>query len=85
LSKKSFTQRLAERGYPEAKSGNARYYVGLRLGQAASQSSTQGGVGGISSDLPISENIESHEEKTRNSENPALPALGDPITCVEVK
>jgi phage/plasmid-associated DNA primase len=27
-SKKSFTQRLAERGYPEGKSGGARFYVG---------------------------------------------------------
>ena len=34
LSKKSFTQRLAERGHPEGKSGNARYYVGLKNGQA---------------------------------------------------
>jgi phage/plasmid-associated DNA primase len=31
LSKKSFTQRLAERGFREGKSGNARYYAGLRL------------------------------------------------------
>jgi putative DNA primase/helicase len=49
LSKKSFTQRLAERGHPEGKSGNARFYVGLRLGQAetALPLLTQGGVDGI--------------------------------------
>ena len=49
LSKKSFTQRLAERGHPEGKSGNARFYVGLRLGQAETTLPlpTQGGVDGI--------------------------------------
>jgi putative DNA primase/helicase len=31
ISKKSFTQRLAERGYPEGKSGAARFYCGLSL------------------------------------------------------
>lgn len=31
LSKKSFTQRLAERGYREFKSGGVRFYVGLKL------------------------------------------------------
>jgi putative DNA primase/helicase len=31
LSKKSFTQRLAERGFREGKSGSARYYAGLKL------------------------------------------------------
>jgi putative DNA primase/helicase len=30
-SKKSFSQRLKERGYPEGKSGKNRYYVGLEL------------------------------------------------------
>lgn len=29
LSKKTFTQRLAERGYPEGKSGKDRFYLGL--------------------------------------------------------
>ena len=49
LSKKSFTQRLAERGHPEGKSGNARFYVGLRLGQAgtALPPTSQGGMDGI--------------------------------------
>ena len=31
LSKKSFTQRLAERGFREGKSGSSRYYAGLKL------------------------------------------------------
>jgi putative DNA primase/helicase len=31
-SKKTFTQRLAERGYPEGRSNGARFYVGLALG-----------------------------------------------------
>lgn len=31
-SKKTFTQRLAERGYPEGRSNGARLYVGLELG-----------------------------------------------------
>jgi putative DNA primase/helicase len=30
-AKKSFTQRLAERGFPEGKSGNYRYYVGMKI------------------------------------------------------
>lgn len=56
LSKKSFTQRLAERGHPEGKSGNARFYVGLRLGQAetALPIPTQGGLDGISGISDIS-------------------------------
>ena len=29
MSKKSFTQRLSERGYPEGKSGSKRFYRGL--------------------------------------------------------
>ena len=29
-SKKTFTQRLAERGYSEGKSGRERFYVGLK-------------------------------------------------------
>ncbi len=83
LSKKSFTQRLAERGYPGGKSGNVRFYQGLRRGQTTSslQVASQDGVGRISSVLPISENIDSHEEKTRNCENPALPALNASEAC----
>lgn len=43
LSKKTFTQRLAERGFPEGKSGKNRFYTGL-IWCASSQSSTQDGV-----------------------------------------
>ena len=86
LSKKSFTQRLAERGYREGKSGNARYYTGLKLGRETSVlPPTQGGVDGISSVLPISENIDSYKEKTGNSLNPALPALPDHETSEEAQ
>jgi len=79
-SKKSFTQRLAERGYPEGRSGGNRFYVGIKM-----RSLAQPSQGGISGDLPISENIDSHEEKTRNSENPALPALDAPHPCEGVQ
>ena len=70
---------MAERGFPEGRSGGNRFYVGIKMRSAASTS--QGGVSGISVDLPISENINSHEEKTRNSENPALPALNAHEAC----
>jgi hypothetical protein len=53
----------------------------MRVPNIQPNMSSQGGVGVISNDLAISENIDSHEEKTRNSENPALPALSDPETC----
>lgn len=46
LSKKSFTQRMAERGYPEAKSGRSRYYAGLTLAVSAPLFA-QDGVDGI--------------------------------------
>jgi putative DNA primase/helicase len=36
LSKKTFTQRLAERGYPECKSGKNRFYSGLSLSSTLS-------------------------------------------------
>lgn len=41
-SKKTFTQRLAERGFPEGRSNGARFYVGLTLG-AVMTAATQGG------------------------------------------
>ena len=53
LSKKTFTQRLAERGYPEGKSGKNRFYTGLVWG-ASIPPSTQDvvdrmeGISGIS-------------------------------------
>lgn len=65
LSKKSFSQRLAERGHPEGKSGGTRYY--LKLALPPPSSSTQGGVGGISGSLGNSLNEKSTEEKTQNS------------------
>lgn len=74
-SKKSFTQRLAERGYKEGRSGGNRFYMGIKMRSPNPKTnmSSQGGVGGISSVLPISENIDSYKEKTGNSSNPALP------------
>jgi putative DNA primase/helicase len=76
-SKKSFTQRLAERGYPEGKSGAARFYVGLKTQgrkNVPPPSPTQGGVDGISIVLPNSINIDSHMENTGNSKHPAQAA-----------
>jgi phage/plasmid-associated DNA primase len=69
LSKKSFTQRLAERGHPEGKSGNARFYVGLRLGQAetALPIPTQGGLDGMSGISGISSQENLTLIKTPNS------------------
>ena len=78
-SKKSFTQRLAERGYPEGKSGVARFYVGLKTqskNSLTAPAKTQGGVDGISAVLPNSQNINSHMGKTGNSEHPVQPAHG---------
>ena len=77
-SKKSFTQRLAERGYPEGKSGSNRFYVGLRLqcrGPTMPTSPPQGRVDGIIAVSANSKNISSHEEKTGNSTNPVQPVL----------
>ena len=76
-SKKSFTQRLAERGYPEGKSGGARFYVGLKTQSKNSLTTlapSQGGVDGISAVLPNSKNIDSHMGKSGNSEHPVQPA-----------
>jgi phage/plasmid-associated DNA primase len=78
-SKKSFTQRLAERGYPEGKSGGARFYVGLKTQSKNSLTApdpTQGGVDRISAVLPNSKNIDSHMGKSGNSEHPVQPAHG---------
>ena len=76
-SKKSFTQRLAERGYPERKSGGNRFYVGLRTqGKKTliAPAPTQDGVDRISAVLPNSKNIDSHMGKSGNSEHPVQPA-----------
>ena len=78
-SKKSFTQRLAERGYPEGKSGGNRFYVGLRTqGKKTliAPAPTQDGVDRISAVLPNSKNIDSHMGKSGNSEHPVQPAHG---------
>jgi P4 family phage/plasmid primase-like protien len=78
-SKKSFTQRLAERGYPEGKSGAARFYVGLKTQvkkNLPTPTPTQDGVDRISAVFPNSKNIDSHMGKTVNSEHPAQLAHG---------
>ena len=45
MSKKSFTQRLVERGYKETKSGGARFYAGLKWIDEAYLSQVEGGMG----------------------------------------
>jgi putative DNA primase/helicase len=78
-SKKSFTQRLAERGFPEGKSGGNRFYVGLKTQgkkTLTAPAPTQDGVDRISDVLPNSKNIDSHTGKSGNSEHPVQPALG---------
>ena len=67
LSKKTFTQRLAERGYPEGKSGKNRYYCGLVIAVRAGLSSTQDEVDGIEGILGNSLHGKPSEEKTPNS------------------
>ncbi len=69
ISKKSFTQRLAERGHPEGKSGSNRFYCGLTL---ASVKGTQPAapvdrMDRIEGDLSISPHEKSFEEETPNS------------------
>ena len=44
MSKKSFTQRLSERGYPEGKSGSERFYRGLAFTDPGALHNT-GGTG----------------------------------------
>jgi len=66
LSKKTFTQRLAERGYPEGKSGKNRFYCGLICGESLPPSTLDGvdrieGISGISLHGNLS------KEKTPNS------------------
>ena len=45
MTKKSFTQRLVERGYKETKSGGARFYGGLKWIDEAYLSQVEGGMG----------------------------------------
>jgi putative DNA primase/helicase len=79
-SKKSFTQRLAERGYVEGKSGVNRYYLGLDM-RPTMFSTDVDRVDRIDTDLDLSEIFESHEEKTRNQET-SRPSC--PPSAVEV-
>ena len=82
-SKKSFTQRLAERGFIEGRSSGNRFYVGLKTKShklSVGSITAQGGVGEISVDSVISKKINSQEEDIENKENPALPALNNDET-----
>ena len=45
MAKKSFTQRLVERGYKETKSGGARFYAGLKWIDKAYLSQVEGSMG----------------------------------------
>ena len=68
ISKKSFTQRLAERGYREGKSGGTRFYCGLALA-SLKVSQSQGGdrMDRIEGELGISIHEKSIGEETLNS------------------
>jgi putative DNA primase/helicase len=79
LSKKAFTQRLAERGYPEGKSGKNRFYMGLVLCPPWSLS-TQDGVDGMMGILGKSPHGDLNKDKTPNSpvSRPTCPP-----SCVE--
>ena len=73
-SKKSFTQRLAERGFTEAKSGADRYYTGLTihsLFRTVMSPEPQVGVDGMDRISAIFHNFsqgDSYEELTPNSQ-----------------
>jgi len=54
MSKKSFTQRLIERGYKETKSGGARFYAGLKWIDEAHLSQVEGGMDRFISDSDYS-------------------------------
>jgi putative DNA primase/helicase len=79
LSKKTFTQRLAERGYPEAKSGKNRFYIGLVLCSPLPMS-TQDGVDGMKGIMGKSLYGDLTKEKTPNS--PASCPISPP-PCAE--
>lgn len=78
LSKKTFTQRLAERGYPEGKSGKNRYYCGLIIAVTAVLSSTQDGVDRIEGILGNYSHGNLSKEKTPSSPT-SCPACPDDI------
>lgn len=77
LSKKTFTQRLAERGFPESKSGKNRFYTGLMWGAPLS-SSTQDGMDGMNGISGISLHGNLSLEKTPNglTSRPTCPNQG---------
>jgi putative DNA primase/helicase len=84
LSKKSFTQRLAERGFPEGKTGNNRFYAGLKLGVSPTPSS-QGEVDSLDRIMSNSGNSLHEkfiEEKTPNSPT-SCPTRPDNTVCKE--
>jgi putative DNA primase/helicase len=75
-SKKSFTQRLAERGYREGKSDRNRFYLGLSypvLSAVSSPAAAQGGVDGISSNSDKSSQEHLRYEEPQIDSNPAQP------------
>jgi putative DNA primase/helicase len=78
LSKKTFTQRLAERGHPEGKSGKNRYYCGLIIAVTAVLSSAQDGVDRIEGILGNSLHGNLSEEKTPNSPTSCPTCPTDP-------
>jgi putative DNA primase/helicase len=80
LSKKTFTQRLAERGYPEGKSGKNRFYTGLVWGAPLS-SSTQDGMDGMEGISGISLHGNLSLEKTPDSPS-SCPTCSPPL-CAE--
>jgi putative DNA primase/helicase len=74
LSKKTFTQRLAERGFPEGKSGKNRFYTGLVWG-APLLSSTQDGMDGMEgiSCISLHENLSLEKTPNSPSSGPTCP------------
>jgi putative DNA primase/helicase len=54
MAKKSFTQRLVERGYKETKSGGDRFYAGLKLIDKAYLSQVEGRMDGFLGDSDYS-------------------------------
>jgi putative DNA primase/helicase len=80
LSKKTFTQRLAERGFPEGKSGKNRFYCGL-VCSVSLPPSTQDGMDGMQGISGISLHGNLSLEKTPNSPS-SCPTCPPPL-CVE--
>ncbi len=74
LSKKTFTQRLAERGFPEGKSGKNRFYTGLVWGAPLS-SLTQDGMDGMEgiSGNSLHGNLSLEKTPNSSSSRPTCP------------